>query len=202
MPVYRVELQEDDKAGVLQRHAHLVSAEDATDAARMAAAHAAGDPLAAWDGADATLVPADVTAATANAMVGWRFQVTVSEPTQAEGLATVAVHDVEFTGDATDDTLDEVGAALAALLVTSGLTATYTGATQTLEVAAIADAVGDHKVDVLVRPPASLDGSDRVNIEGFVASITDEGIPAAVLEVVFAADTFIVPVILQSYRRV
>jgi hypothetical protein len=165
----------------------------------MARAHFEGDANAAWDAATVTLVPADVTGATALAMVGWRAKATVTTP------AGVLLYEAEVTGDATDDTLDEVGTALAAALATAGgVTATYTGATQVLVAATGTgtDDLGDHTLAVEFRPPASYDDAEGAPIAGFVASITHEGAAAANLEATFAADTFIVPVILQTYKQI
>jgi hypothetical protein len=191
MALYRVEL--NDFAGLQRSQALVVSAEDATDAMEICKAWFDGDADAAWDNATATAM-ADVAANAANALVGWRFQCVVTSP------AGAIVADAEVTGDATDDTLDEVLTALSTALDGEGLTSTYTGASQSLEVAAAGDTVGDHTVTMRIRPPATNDGADNVHWAGAVSSITHEGAAGAALTVVFAADTVVVPQIFQGYR--
>jgi hypothetical protein len=181
-------------------NAMVVSATDSAGALLAAAAQAGGDST--WSAATATQL-ADVAVTGANALVGWRFRVVVSTPTTGAVVA-----DVTVTGDGTNDTLDEIGTALAvALNATAPIAAaSYTGATQILLVAAGAsDALGDKHVKVYVLPPV-------VNVPGgqynqdvdhtvFVASQVHQGAPSADLTVTFAADTLIVPRVLAVLRR-
>jgi hypothetical protein len=76
--------------------------------------------------------------------------------------------------------------------VGEGLRATYTSGTNTLEVAAVADGIGDKSLDVT----ASLPNADE-GIAALVGTITDGGIAAAALSVVFEDETAI-PAILSQ----
>lgn len=174
--------------------AMLVSASNSADALVAASSRFGGD--SDWASGTATQL-SDVALNGANALVGWTFRVIVST------LATGAVvADVTVTGDATTDTLDEVGAALVvALNATTPISAaTYTGATQTLVVAAIADGLGDKHVRLEILPPVVTAPYGQVNKplhhSGLVTSITHLGIAAADLTVVFVADTIVVPRVL------
>lgn len=178
-------------------NAMIVSATDATGALEAAGARFAGDST--FVGATATQL-SDVVVTAANALLGWRFRVVVSNPT-----TNAIIADVIVTGTASDDTLDEIGVLLRdALNATAPISnATYTAGTQTLVVAAGgSDALGNMDVDVIVMAPiVNSGGSQRENSDRnhtvFVASVTDRGIAAADLTVVFAADTLIVPRVLN-----
>lgn len=154
----------------------VVEAADATEAREMAASQFSGDSDAVWAAATATLIVVDPD------FEGWTFRVKVTAPAGAD------LHDVSYVGVAADD-IDEVGAALAALFVTAGLTATYTDATQVLEIADIADGIGDHEVTFSVIPP----GGFTPGVTSMVASHVDEGIAAAILSMTFVADAPAIP---------
>lgn len=196
MAFFRVELPES-YPGPRVADGLLISAEDAADAEEMAKAHF-GETSAAALAAGSPSAEVDVDVADANALVGWEFQIIITDP----AAPTVVVADVTMTGDATDDTLDEVGTELAVLLnATASIAgAAYVGATQTLTVAETTDALGDHTVNIQVRPPATTgSGAGKTNIAGFVSTVTDEGASGAALTVVFGADTLVVPRILKAY---
>lgn len=198
MSIFRIELP-DDYAGPRVADGLLISAEDATDAEEMAKAYF-GETSAAALAAGSPTAEADVAVADANALVDWTFQIVVSDTSNAE------VANVTVTGDGTNDTLDEIGTALAtALNATASIAnAAYTAGTQTLVVASGSggDDLGDHSVVVNVRPPAATgSGVGKTNIAGFVASVTDEGASTAALTVVFGADTLVVPRILKAYNN-
>lgn len=174
-------------------NAMVVSATTAADAKAIAASQFAGDS-GGW--ATATATELTETAVTAvGALTGWKFKIVIY-------TATPKVFELTAAG-ASQDTLDEIGAALATLLNTdadiSG--AAYTGATQTLVIAAGAgtDDLGDMAVTVEVTPPVVTDQGGQVNdpqhIPGFVASIQDEGNATDDLNVVFGADTLLVPTV-------
>lgn len=154
----------------------VVEAADATEAREMAASQFAGDSDAVWLAATATLIAMDAD------FEGWTFRVIVTVPDGAD------LHDVSYVGIAADD-IDEVGAALEVLFDAAGLTSTYTAATQVLEIADIADGIGDHVLTFSVIPPSGF----SPGVTSMVASHVDEGIAAAVLSVTFVADAPDIP---------
>jgi hypothetical protein len=171
----------------------IVSATDATDAKAIATANQTGDST--WADATATELT-EINVNTATALTGWRFKIIVF-------TATPKVFELTAAG-ASQDTLDEIGAALATLINLdadiSG--AAYTAATQTLIVAdgGGVDDLGDMAMTVEVFPPVVQNAqgeqiNQNVAIPGFVASITDEGNATDDLVVEFAADTLLVPTV-------
>lgn len=191
MPAYLIEIS---RVGMLKANQAVVTAANATDAKAIARQRFSGVADEAWDAATPTLLAA-VLSSTASALVGWTFKVTISTP------AGAILEEVSFTADATDDQLDEIGAALVVLLTATASITLAAYAANVLTVAEIADGIGDHKLDMLVTPPVILDGNgdqenqDSVNIPGFVGTIVDEGIAAAVLTVAFAIDAYEVPTV-------
>ena len=181
---------------VLRRGADLmiVSAASSADAIIAARSRFGGD--ADWSSATATQLN-DVLANAANALVGWTFRCVIS----TVGTGAVIV-DVTVTGDATNDLLDEIGTLLAtALNATAPISnASYTAGTQTLIAAqGASDALGDKNLRMEIFPPAILESGQVVNQpvhhSGFVSSITHQGAASADLTVVFAADTFVLPIV-------
>jgi hypothetical protein len=167
----------------------LVFAEDAAMALEMAQSLNSQGGNANWAAGTATAItaPTDFT--------GWRCQIVISDTSNSE------VVNVTYTGIASDG-IDEIGDALVILLNATAPIAgsLYTGATQTLTIAAIADGIGDHSVIVNFFPPASNGGQD-VSITEYLSTLTDEGIAAADLTQVFVGDTVVVcsvPVALVS----
>ena len=178
----------------------VVSAETASDAKDICKTLHEGDGGdAGWDTATVTTL-SDITFATALAMVGWRFNIIIRDTVNA------LVADITVTGDATDDTLDEIGTALAVALNLNASIANagYTAGTQTLVVAeGTSDALGDHSVVVkvmapIVSSPEGVQTSSDSNVGAFVSSITDEGSGSADLTLVFNADTTILPVVFDQ----
>lgn len=114
--------------------------------------------------------------------------------TEGDEPRTVAV-----VGDATDDTVDEIAAALVTAL--NGLdgiaNASYNATTNTLTVAGSDDALGDQKLEVSIIPPG---GSD--SIASLVGAITDGGVAAADLTVVLPADNAVIPNVLAPVAQV
>jgi hypothetical protein len=183
-------------------NACVVSAENAADARAACKSIRSGDQSsAAWDAATTTQL-ADVAASGANALVGYRFRV------QLLNMTTKAVvADITLVGDATLDTLDEIGTELAVRLNALPLiaAAAYVGATQVLTIAAAGDTLGDHRAIVEVYPPAVLDESgvditEKVGAPGWVTAITDEGAAGAAVTCTFAADAFVIPRVLAQLR--
>jgi len=169
----------------------IVSATDGDDAKAMAASHFTGD--SPWSDATATELT-EINVNTATALTGWRFKIVVQ-------TTVPKVFELTATG-ASQDTLDEIGAALATLINLdadiSG--AAYNSTTQALTVAAGsgADDLGDKICTCEVFPPLVQNAQGEqtnsdVAIPGFVASITDEGNATDDLTVTFAADTLLVP---------
>lgn len=194
MTLYNVELGANGKTRRGGIDSLVVSANDAAEAEKIAQGYFSG---AASDAAWAAGTPAELaelTIADATALVGWRFRVLVQAPGT---LATVA--DVTVTGDATNDTIDEIGAQLVLALNATASIANASYSPNTLTVAAIADGIGDHIVTVEVLEPVRLDSaSQQINdpkdyAATLVGTITDEGVSGAALTVAFAADTAVVP---------
>ncbi|MHC4734711.1 MAG: hypothetical protein ACYTDW_09680 [Planctomycetota bacterium] len=73
-----------------------------------------------------------------------------------------------------------------------GLRASYDGGTNTLTVAAVADGIGDHSLEVSAKLPDAPDG-----LSDLVGTVTDGGAAAAALTVVFEDETAI-PAIMTS----
>lgn len=201
MTIFLVQLAESDRITLRNNvDAMVVSAADAANAKAACKGKFSGDAsTAAWEAATVTTL-ADVASNAANALVGWRFNVAVTSP------AGALVVNVTVTGDATTDTLDEVGTALAvALNATTPIAgAAYDTATQTLKVAETTDGLGDHTLSVKVYAPlVSGEGgqvSENFPIPGFVGAIVHQGVAAAVLSVVFPADTYVVPRVLATVQ--
>jgi len=171
----------------------IVSATDATDAKAIAASHFTGD--SPWSDATTTeLTETDVTGV--GSLTEWRFRIIVQTP-------IVKVFNLTAAG-ASQDTLDEIGTALATLInldaEISG--AAYNTTTQVLIVAegTEVDDLGDMVMTCEVFPPLVQNAQGEqtnhdVAIPGFVASISDEGSSTDNLEVTFAADTLLVPTV-------
>jgi len=174
-------------------NAMIVSATTAADAKAAAAAKYGGDS-GGWATANTTELTEKAVTAT-GALTGWRFRIVIY-------TATPKVFELTAAG-ASQDTLDEIGAALATLINTDAdiADAAYTAATQTLTVAAGSGGsnLGDMAVTAEVFPPEESDAggitNSKVAIPGFIASITDEGDATDDLEVVFGADTLLVPTV-------
>ncbi len=169
------------------KNAVIVSANNAADA-RIMARRVSNVDVADWANATVT------TLAAASDMLGWRFRCQIITP------AGVVLNDITYTGIASD-TLDDMGAGLAALFNVP-YTASYNATTQVIILAtgAAVDDLGDHEVRVGMFPPQSTSDNDdlRLNTEingvaGAVASVTDQGVASANLEVTLAADAWVVP---------
>jgi hypothetical protein len=157
------------------RTAAIVEADSEATAKRIAAAQTHGD--SPWATATATQITANVAADYA----GFTYRVKVSGD----------VVDVTYTGQA-GDTVDDVGAALAALLVAAGLTASYNTGNNTLTVAAGGDGIGDHALVVEAKLPSA-----DAPLSDLVGTITDKGSAGAALTVVLEVETAIPAILAQ-----
>lgn len=155
----------------------VVYANDATDAKAMAKAAMGADANALWDQATATAI-----AAASNAL-GFRFTVKETYPNGVVGRTA----DITATG-AGQDTIDEIGAALATAL---GGGAAYDTSSNVLTLTASANGAGDRTIEVACYPPTTV-GQDAP-IPGFFGTITHRGASSAALSVALCADAFVVP---------
>ena len=204
MPIFLVSLADDE--GFTRRNgtgSMIASAETGNDARNICKSQFTGFASdAAWESAVVTQLT-DTAANAANALVDWVFRILVENPSDNSLIA-----DVSVTGDATNDTLDEIGTALATALngTASIANAAYTAGTQELIVAAgVGDALGNMRVTVEVTPPVVTDSNnvqtnDPKHIAGFIGSVVDEGLSNANLTVIFAGDAVVVPQVLATVQ--
>lgn len=181
--------------GQKKANAMIVSAATEADALVIAGVKHVNDS-GGWSGATATLL-ADVASSDDDALDGWVFEVTIFTP------AGAILEQVSATGTEANDTIDAIAALLViALDATSSITASdYTG--QLLTVAEIADGIGDHTLTVTVKPPVvnveGVQANQPAAIPGYIDTIVDEGIAAAVLTVEFPVDGYVRPTVLQEF---
>lgn len=192
MPAYLVTLDRTKSGHTIVQGADamVIFAASATAAKQAAAAKFEGDGLAWLNDSTATEIVAGTD------WQGWTFRVSILGGfcTGGNEPRTVAV-----VGDATDNTVDEIAAALVTAL--NGLdriaNAAYTAATNTLTVAAAADALGNQKLEVSIIPPGG-----SASIASLVGAITDGGVAAANLTVVLPADNAVIPNVLAPVAQV
>ncbi len=189
-------LEHGEGGGQRMADAMVVSAADAADA-KAIAKNQYGGSRSDWSNATVTTL-ADILASTASTLVGYKWTVSVDTP------AGVPLEEVTFTADATDDQLDEVGAALVVLLNATASIAAAAYTANVLTVAAISDDIGDHTLRMKVEPPVINDaGGERKSgnevMPGFVGTIVDEGIAGAVLTVAFPIDGYVVPTVIRDF---
>ena len=192
MPAYLVTLDRTKSGHTIVQGADamVIFAASATAAKQAAAAKFEGDGLAWLNDSTATEIVAGAD------WQGWTFRVSIlgGFGTGGNEPRTVAV-----VGDATDNTVDEIAAALVTAL--NGLdgiaNAAYTAATNTLTVAAAADALGNQKLEVSIIPPGG-----SASIASLVGAITDGGVAAADLTVVLPADNAVIPNVLAPVAQV
>ncbi|WOR80319.1 structural protein [Pseudomonas phage PSP2] len=192
MPAYLVTLDRNKSGHTLVQGADamVIFAASATAAKQAAAAKFEGDGLAWLNDSTATEIVASTD------WQGWTFRVAIlgGFGTGGDEPRTVAV-----VGDATDNTVDEIAAALVtALNALDGIAnAAYNATTNTLTVAAAADALGDQKLEVSIIPPGG-----SASIASLVGTITDGGVAAADLTVVLPADNAVIPNVLAPVAQV
>lgn len=192
MPAYLVTLDRTKSGHTIVQGADamVIFAASATAAKQAAAAKFEGDGLAWLNDSTATEIVAGTD------WQGWTFRVAIlgGFGTGGDEPRTVAV-----VGDATDNTVDEIAAALVtALNALDGIAnASYNASTNTLTVAAAADALGNQKLEVSIIPPAGAS-----SIASLVGTITDGGVAAADLTVVLPADNAVIPNVLAPVAQV
>ena len=149
----------------------IVSAESSAEAILTAKAYLHLPSDAAWAASTPVLLAHDVD------LVGWRLRIHITDPADDS-----TVEDVYTTATA-GDTFDEIGdlAVIALNATTSIGNASYS--TPALDIAAIADNIGDMAVAVTFLPPVTWD-DPTINFPAMVGAITDEGIAGAALVVV------------------
>lgn len=192
MPAYLVTLDRNKSGHTLVQGADamVIFAASATAAKQAAAAKFEGDGLAWLNDSTATEIVAGTD------WQGWTFRVAIlgGFGTGGDEPRTVAV-----VGDATDNTVYEIAAALVtALNALDGIAnAAYTATTNTLTVAGTADALGDQKLEVSIIPPGG-----SASIASLVGTITDGGVAAADLTVVLPAYNAVIPNVLAPVAQV
>ena len=192
MPAYLVTLDRTKSGHTIVQgaDARVIFAASATAAKQAAAAKFEGDGLAWLNDSTATEIVAGTD------WQGWTFRVAIlgGFGTGGDEPRTVAV-----VGDATDNTVDEIAAALVTAL--NGLdgiaNAAYNATSNTLTVAAAADALGDQELEVSIIPPGG-----SASIASLVGTITDGGVAAADLTVVLPADNAVIPNVLAPVAQV
>ena len=184
MPAYLVTLDRTKSGHTLPNgvDAQVVFAADATTAKQIAAAKYDGDG-AAWT-TDGTAT--EITAA--SDWAGWKFDVTILSGFGTGGTSPATA---SVTADATTNTMDEIGAALATALNALPLiaNAAYNTTSNTLTIAGTADALGDKQVEVYITPPLG-----KSSVAALVGTIVDGGASGDALSVILPADAAVVPV--------
>ena len=181
MPAYLVTL-DLTKSGYTTKEratAMVVFAADATTALQMASAHFDGDGQQWVTNGTATAIVA------ASNWIGWTFRITLVE------VGGAAVRQVSLTSSgASNDTIDEIGAALVVLLnAVSGIAnAAYNSTTNVLTVAGAADGLGDHRLLVEIIPPGKSEA-----IAALVGTVVDEGSAGDAVTVALPADAAVIP---------
>lgn len=193
MPAYLITLDRENSGyGHLNNGADamVVFAASATAAKEIAAAKYDGDGAAWATEATATEIVQDAD------FNGWAFKV---EILGGFGAGNADPASVEVTGDATTNTIDEIGAALVtALNALTGIAgAAYNATSNTLTIAETTDGLGDQAVQVTITPPNGKSG-----IPSLVGAITDEGASGAALSVVLPADAAVIPIVTAAVKQV
>ncbi len=194
MPAYLVTLDQTKSGHTLVSgsNAMAVFAEDATQALEICAAKFAFEG-AAW--ADDGTAVAIVQGADFD---GWTFEVDILD---GLGVGSDEPATVSVTGDATDNTIDEIGALLViALNGIAGITgAAYNGTTNTLTIAAGTgvDDLGDQTVQVRITPP-----NGNSPIPSLVGTITHEGVATDDLSVILPLDAAVIPIVTAPLKQV
>jgi len=186
MPAYIVTLNREKGGKTLTEGADamVVFATDATEAKEICAAKYQGEGDL-WTSANST-----VTEIVQDAdWDGWTFKFDI-----LDGFGVGADEPVSFslTGDATDNTIDEIGAALVTLFNAHAdiANAAYNSTSQVLDVTGVADGFGDQTLVVTITPPGGFSG-----IPSQVGTIVHEGIAGAVLSVELPADAAVIPIV-------
>jgi len=169
-------------------------ADDATTACDACEAYFDGDSDGLW----AAATPVEVKVATTG-MVGFRLHVVIIDPavTSPAGV-NVVLHDVTITAD-TNDTVDNMGADMAAALITDGVTgAAYNSGTNVLTIAETTDGLGDDQVVAEVLFPVTWAHPDTA-LTGAVTTIVDGGASSDALKCTLVVQA--VPTIIGVYEK-
>ena len=192
MPAYLVTLSQNVGGRTLSAggDAMVVFAADATAAKQICSAKYDGDGNAWTSDSTVTEIVQDAD------FNGWTFRIDILDGLGAGGdePGTVSV-----TGDATDNTIDEVAALLVTALnaLTGIANASYNGTTNTLTVAGAADGLGDQTIQVSITPP---DG--KSSVASLVGTITDGGASGDAITVVLPADAAVIPIVTKVLKQV
>lgn len=119
-----------------------------------------------------------------------------------ETSATAAWGAATLTGGTDTDTIDGVAAKMVVALNAAGVgiaNAAYNSSTNVLTVAGVADAIGDHTIQVWWLAP---DFVRKQSLRTAVSTIVDGGIAAAALTVTLGADAEVVPLVAAGLRLV
>lgn len=191
MPAYLVTLDRN-KCGHQLRgdgDAMVVFAADATAAKEICAAKYPGDGLAWANDSTVTQIVQDAD------FNGWTLRVFIQS-----GLGDGS-ESGEFivTGDATNNTIDEVAALMVTALNAHAdiAGAAYNATSQTLKVAETTDGLGDQTIEVTLTPP----GGESA-IPSLIGTITDGGASGDALTVVLPADAAVIPIVTAVVKQV
>lgn len=163
----------------------VVWAEDATMAKQVAASHYSGDANAMWTDSTTT---ATAIVADADAWENFSVNIIVAHPTTYAIVANVTVD-----GSSSNDTIDEIAAALVTALNATDIdNASYDSATNILTVASGSggDDLGDHKVTVKVYRKAD---AGKQAIASMVGAVTHGGASTDALTIQLATDALATP---------
>lgn len=192
MPAYLVTLDRNKSGHQLRGggDAMVVFAANTTAAKEICAAKYPSDGLA-WAN-DSTVT--GITAA--SDFNGWALRVFIQS-----GLGAGGDESGEFivTGDATNNTIDEVAALMVTALNAHAdiAGAAYNATSNTLTIAGTTDGLGDQTVEVSLTPP----GGESA-VPSLIGTITDGGASGDALTVVLPADAAVIPVVLAVVKQV
>lgn len=193
MPAYLVTLNTEKSGHTLPggANAMAVFAADATAAKQVCEAYFDGEGLL-WSSSDASV--AEIVAdADFN---GWTFKVRILG---GLGVGGDEPGEVVVVGDATDNTIDEVGALLVtALNALTGIAgASYNSTSNILTVAETTDSLGDQTVEVDIIPP-----NGYSSVASLVGTITDGGVAGDALTVQLPTDAAVIPLVAAALGQV
>lgn len=192
MPAYLVTLDRNKSGHQLRGggDAMVVFATNATAAKEICAAKYPSDGLAWANDSTAT----EITAA--SDFNGWTLRVFIQSGLGAEGDES---GEFIVTGDATNNTIDEVAALMVTALNAHAdiAGAAYNGTSNTLTLAGTTDGLGDQTVEVSLTPP----GGESA-VPSLIGTITDGGASGDALTVVLPADAAVIPVVRAVVKQV
>jgi hypothetical protein len=185
MAIYLLTVASTSSGHTLQHGANamVVHAASETQAKQIAASKFNSDG-SVWASATVTEM------ATTDDWEGWTFEINIH---------TSPVKTFTYVSTSTNDTIDEIGAALVTLLNADAdiAGAAYNTTSQTLTIAETTDNLGDKGVSVNVTPPSGVSP-----IASVVGTITSGGASSAALSVVLSADALVPPKVLAYLKTV